>query len=68
LRGAYIAEALDVASGTSDETPPPGGVIKGLGGHIKIAGDDSSIPVRIGSRFQLGIRERFLQESGVDSY
>jgi hypothetical protein len=37
---AYIAEVLDVASGASDETLTPGGVIKVLGGHIKIAGDN----------------------------
>ena len=37
---AYIAEVQDVAGGTADEKLTPGGVIRILGGHIKIAGDD----------------------------
>jgi hypothetical protein len=40
--GAYIAEALDVASGTADERLTSGGVLTLLGSRIKIAGDDPS--------------------------
>jgi hypothetical protein len=40
--GAYIAEAIDVASGTSDEKLTPGGVLTLLGSRIKIAGEDPS--------------------------
>jgi hypothetical protein len=39
---AYIAEALDVASGTSDEKLTSGGVLTLLGSRIKIAGEDPS--------------------------
>jgi hypothetical protein len=40
--GAYIAEVLDVASGTSDEKLTSGGVVTVLGSRIKIAGEDAS--------------------------
>jgi hypothetical protein len=40
--GAYIAEALDVTSGTTDEQLTSGGVLTILGSRIKIAGDDPS--------------------------
>jgi hypothetical protein len=39
---AYIAEALDVASGTIDERLTPGSVIVVLGSRIKVEGDDPS--------------------------
>jgi hypothetical protein len=39
---AYIAEVLDVASGTSDEKLTSGGVITLLGSRIKIDGPDAS--------------------------
>ncbi|MDR3115387.1 MAG: DUF4469 domain-containing protein [Treponema sp.] len=40
--GAYIAEVLDVASGTAEEKLTPNGVITLLGSRIKIAGEDPS--------------------------
>lgn len=40
--GAFIAEALDVTSGTTDEQLTSGGVLTILGSRIKIEGDDLS--------------------------
>ncbi|MDR1218297.1 MAG: DUF4469 domain-containing protein [Treponema sp.] len=40
--GAYIAEVLDVTSGTSDERLTAGGVVTILGSRVKIAGEDPS--------------------------
>jgi hypothetical protein len=39
---AYIAEVLDVVSGTSDEKLSSGGVLTILGSRVKIAGDEPS--------------------------